>query len=129
MSVLIRGNTGEAIVGDGEGQAEARFDRLSGLAVTELRQHYAEMVARGRAFVAVNTAGAAPGTALATTAGAFALWNPPSSQVNLEIMEAEVVYLSGTLGAGVLYYVTHDYSAVAPTGTALVPKPLLLGST
>jgi hypothetical protein len=71
-------------------------------------------------------AGVAPGTSLSTTA-AFWLHNPIGSKVVLSIIRSSCGYLSGTIGAGTVFYTTHAGRAVArATGTAIVPRNRLL---
>lgn len=64
--------------------------------------------------------GVAPGTAIGTT-GAFTLQNPLGSGVNLVVMLAEMAYVSGTLGAGVVNYLVNGPATTAATGTAITP--------
>ena len=63
--------------------------------------------------------GVAPGTAHGTTAP-FTLYTPIGSGVDLVVLEAQMGYVSGTLGAGVVSYVANiDPTAAAVTGTAI----------
>jgi len=64
--------------------------------------------------------GVAPGTAAGTTA-AFALYNPAGSGVDLVIIKAALVYVSGTIGVGSVnwYYHTQTNGSVAITGIAI----------
>lgn len=84
---------------------------------------------RGKIMVASNAAaGVAPGTALSTTPP-IAIWNPPGSGVNLNIMKVCMGYISGTLGAGSIVYAYALAQVAAPTtGTELTPNCTLLGS-
>jgi len=84
-----------------------------------LSPRYRELAREGRVYGAVTAAsGVAPGTAIGTTA-AFDLWLPSGSDVVLELIACSVGYVSGTLGAGVMQYITHVRSEVAHTGTAI----------
>lgn len=94
-------------------------------------EQYADyyLLARAAAVFHAETAatGVAPGTAVGTTAP-FALYNPIGSGVNLVILEAQMGYVSGTLGAGVVHYVVNiNPAAAAVTGTAIVPVNAYLG--
>ena len=80
-------------------------------------------------FVAsTGVAGVAPGTVLSTTPP-FALWNPPGSGRNLYIIRVTLGYVSGTLGAGSLWYAFVNGQNTAPTtGTALTSNSSVIGS-
>jgi hypothetical protein len=64
----------------------------------------------------------APGTAIGTTA-AFTLYNPIGSGKRLVVNRCSLGYISGTLGAGTLFYcISNNATQPAPTGgTALTP--------
>lgn len=85
---------------------------------------------RGLAFVAsVAVAGVAPGTALGTTVP-FTLYNPKSSGKLLIPIEVSLGYVSGTLGAGTIAYVTSaTITEAAPAGTALTARSTKIGSS
>ena len=85
---------------------------------------YYDAAIDGRLFHASTAAtGVAPGTAIGTTA-AFSLHNPLGSAVDLAILVASMAYISGTLGAGVVWHLVNlDPSAAAPTGTAITERP------
>lgn len=78
----------------------------------------------GRLFHAATAAtGVAPGTAIGTTA-AFSLHNPAGSGIFVAILVVSMGYISGTLGAGVVWHLVNlDPSAAAPTGTAITERP------
>lgn len=79
-------------------------------------------------MVATPAAGVAPGTALSTTPP-FALWNPPGSGRNLIILRTRIGYVSGTLGAGQIWYSKIDLQSSAPTGgTTLAPRTSVVGN-
>lgn len=94
-----QGHTGESIVGMAHGK-------------------YFEAASRGLLFGACSQAGVAPGTALGTTA-AFALYNPPTSGKRLSVCKVSLGYVSGTLGAGVMFHCVN----VMVAGTALPAAP------
>lgn len=73
--------------------------------------------------------GVAPGTAHGTTAP-FTLYNPIGSGVDLVVLESNMGYVSGTLGAGVVSYVANiDPTAAAVTGTAITKVNGRLGGS
>ncbi len=86
----------------------------------DLLPKYAEQVKRGNVFSGGTAAtGVAPGTAIGTT-GAFTLANPSGSGVVLVPIVASMGYISGTLGAGVVWYLANtNPSAAAVSGTAI----------
>jgi hypothetical protein len=78
----------------------------------------------GRIFHAQTAVtGVAPGTSLGTTA-AFALHNPAGSGAKLAVQRAQLAYVSGTLGSGIVYHAMNPIPVSAvPSGTAIVPSP------
>lgn len=92
--------------------------------VVQKHGRYHDGAIDGRIFHASTAAtGVAPGTAIGTT-GAFTLHNPLGSAVNIAILVASMGYISGTLGAGVVWHLVNlDPSAAAPTGTAITERP------
>ena len=104
------GHAGELISGDAHGR-------------------FYEAVYRGNVYSAsAGVAGVAPGTALAATAQAIILYNPPATTgaKNLVILRASLGYVSGTLGAGSMVYGTAA-QIVAIGGTAVTIKSNMLG--
>lgn len=99
--------------------------------VQQAHAKYAEAVAAGRCFFAADDgSGNAPGTAIGTD-GIAGLENPLGSGVRLVVLRVSMGYISGTLGAGTIFYtVDDDPSSAVPiaTGTAITPASLLLGS-
>lgn len=133
---LLQGNVGApGATGNSDGsQVTGRFDRLGGLAVSQLGAPYLEMAARSQVFSAAIPPGTgqAPGTAIGTTA-CFTLANPATSGVNLALISISVGYISGTLGAGTLALLAHFVAGstiTAPSGgTAITPTCMKLGSS
>jgi hypothetical protein len=121
MPVQQTGLVGKQSYGDGS-QASVRQGRTGELIVQEYHAPLFQVTKEGGVFKAVTgVAGVAPGTALGATAG-FALYNPANSGVNLVILSAKLAYISGTLGAGALYWALNNAAAqAAPTGTAITP--------
>ena len=77
---------------------------------------YFDAAIDGRLF---HAAMAVPGAT-----AAFSLHNPLGSGVRLAILVASLAYISGTLGAGVVWHLVNlDPSAAAPTGTAITERP------
>ena len=91
----------------------------------------AEAVMASRVFYACDDGnGNAPGTALGTN-GIFALENPLQSGIKAIVLVVSMGYISGTLGAGSIFYTADDVpSSAVPiaTGTDIEPRSALLGS-
>ncbi len=105
------------------------YSRNRAKKVVQSSARYQDAVLRGRCF-AGNTAvtGVAPGTTISTTAG-FALYNPFASGVYLSVLRATLDYISGTLGAGTIFWAANvNPAAAATTGTAITSVNLLLGA-
>jgi hypothetical protein len=126
----IENAVGPQIAADGTfPKSRATRDASSG--VQDTHGHFQEAVGRGNVFTAVTgVAGVAPGTVLSTTPP-FTLSNPLGSGVNLVVLVAEFLYISGTIGAGTVYYgVNNAPGQAAPTGgTALTPINNIVGNT
>jgi hypothetical protein len=72
--------------------------------------------------------GVAPGTAISTTA-AFNLHNPQGSGKLLVVLAGSCGYVSGTLGAGAIYWCCNPTPvATAPSGTAITAVKTLVNS-
>ena len=127
--MLIEGRKGAPAskIADGV-QVAARITDTGGMAVTNMHGAYSDASIRGRMFAVCNaTGGIAPGTALSTTPP-IALWNPPGSGMNLVILRTSIGYVSGTLGAGCVYYgLTVGQASIPSTGTELTPVNCCLG--
>lgn len=91
---------------------------------------YYEATKRGILFHASTPdGGVAPGTDLTSTTPPVSLYNPNGSGVDLVIVKARLAYVSGTLGAGDMYWVANtNPAAAATTGTALTIVNGKLGS-
>lgn len=90
---------------------------------------YADVTRQARTFVAcTDVAGVAPGTALTTTPP-FTLYNPINSGVALVLVEARLVVVSGTLGAGFLALAGNPSLIQTPpaTGTPLTARCTFMG--
>jgi hypothetical protein len=127
---LAEGKVGPFNAADGS-MVNQRFGRSGEQIVADGHSHFQEAVQRGNVFTATTgTSGVAPGTALSTTPP-FSLYNPAGSNVNLVVLEAEMLYISGTFGAGVVYYAVNNANGqAAPTGgTTLTPICNKIGST
>ena len=97
------------------------YSRNRAKKVVQASARYQDAVLRGRCF-AGNTAvtGVAPGTSVSTTAG-FSLYNPFASGVMLSVLRATLDYISGTLGAGTIFWTANvNPAATATTGTAII---------
>jgi hypothetical protein len=126
----IENAVGPQIAADGTfPKSRATRDASSG--VQDTHGHFQEAVGRGNVYTAVTgVAGVAPGTVLSTTPP-FTLSNPLGSGVNLVVLVAEFLFISGTIGAGTVYYgVNNAPGQAAPTGgTALTPINNIVGNT
>lgn len=114
----------------GEGvEAQLRLSKYGYAGVAQASARYAEAVSRGRCYRGQTAvAGVAPGTSIGTT-GAFSLYNPANSGVNLVLLEVSMGYISGTLGAGTIFFVANtNINAAATTGTAITAVNALVGS-
>jgi hypothetical protein len=122
-------SVGERRQADGTA-AQARGTKTGGQAVQQEHGKYYEAGHRGRLFAACTpAAGAAPGTAVGTTA-AFSLFNPASSGYRLALKKVNIGYISGTLGAGTLYHCGDNSAnqAAPSSGTSITPVNLDLGN-
>jgi len=121
MSQLLS-RVGPLFQSDGTTPA-ARGGKTGELVVGQCHGKYYEAATRGNCYQAsVGSAGVAPGTAIGTTA-AFTLYNPIGSNRRLVVNRASLGYISGTLGAGTLFYCasTNPTAAAPSSGTALTP--------
>jgi hypothetical protein len=119
------GRVGENIAPDGV-YNPIRLAKTGAVAVSQAHAKHAEAVSRGNVFFASNAvAGVAPGTALGTTP-AFAIYNPPTSGVNLVMLRAYLGYVSGTLGAGTICLAQCAQTAAPTSGAALTVQNALL---
>ncbi len=105
------------------GPVGARFGKTGEQIVGQAHGKYFEAVHRGNCYCAsAGATGQAPGTALGATA-MFTLWNPSGSGKRLKVMRASLGYISGTLGAGSIFYcASSSPTTTLPTsGTAVTP--------
>ena len=127
MAQLIQGQTGPNTSADG-GQPLVRLGRTGETITQNLHGRYYEQAKRASLFSAMTAiTGVAPGTAFGTTA-AFTLANPSASAVDLSILFAAMGYVSGTLGAGVVCWLS-TISGTAPSGTAITVQTGRLGGS
>lgn len=90
------------------------------LAVVQSVPRFADPSLRGEIFTAVTAVGGvAPGTAIGTTA-AFTLFNPKNSGKVLIPIRVSMGYISGTLGAGTIFY-CGSAGIATPGGSGLAP--------
>lgn len=125
--MILEGRTGLIVTADGSANP-LRQDKTGALVTTWGHGAYQEAVIRGNVYAAgTAVTGVAPGTSIGTTA-AYTLFNPKNSGRNLVVLLASMGYISGTLGAGTVFYVANVNPAAADvSGTAIVPVNLLLG--
>lgn len=128
MALELQGKVGPQVAADAA-YTTIRTGRAGEVVVQDAHARHYEAVKRGNVFHAgTGAAGTAPGTVLSTTA-AFTVYNPAGSGKDLVILSAQMGYLSGTIGAGLVVYAANNNpiaAAVAP-GTALIPMNALLG--
>lgn len=103
-------------VGDGN-LAPARLLDAYALATSDAHGRYFDAVRRGNVFFVTSSGTQALSLNTATTATGILLWNPPSSGVNLVLLEAMVMAASLPAGAYATL-LTGGAQAAAPTGTA-----------
>jgi hypothetical protein len=107
----------------------SRCDNTGAMVTADGHGRYFEPSRRGYVFSAhTAVTGVAPGTALGTTA-AFCLHNPTGSGKWLVVQRLSMGYISGTLGAGTVSICSSTSGDAVPTGTAIVPRNLLVGSS
>lgn len=127
VNLILR--SGEVFQGDG-GEAHGRSTKEGALVVSDVGARFGEGATRDRVFhVSTLAAGVAPGTVLSVIPP-LAIYNPPGSNVILEMLSSTVGYVSGTLGAGCIVYAAN--SAAQPndpaTGAVLAIRSGKLGS-
>lgn len=105
-----------------------RGDSSAAQAVFAAHGKYHDAVLRGKCYGgATAPTGVAPGTSISTTA-AISLYNPAGSGYNLHVLRASMGYVSGTLGAGAVFWLANVLpTATATTGTAITKVNLLFG--
>ncbi len=124
---LWASSVGPTSQSDGVGPDAGRRDTTNSTVVQQAHGKYSEAVLRGRVFSAQTAAGGvAPGTALGTT-GAFTLYNPANSGVDLVIHKLGMGLISGTIGAGTVHICSSSAGDAVPTGTAITPRNRLVG--
>lgn len=106
-----------------------RSGRLQDLIVSELRARFAEDTTRGNVYslIVTNTTGIAAGNVTGAAAAAstqFAIWNPLSSGVNIELIEFTFGVVSGTIVGGPLIhnFFSSGLPSIASVGTAYSMK-------
>lgn len=118
MAWEIQGKVGPAGTPADGNTADLRLTRELGTVVGDGRGHFYESASRGTTFIACTAAaGIAPGTALTAT-GALMLANPTGSGKNLSILRAKMAYVSGTFGAGVIWWTSGINPASLPAETS-----------
>jgi hypothetical protein len=115
---------GEVIGGDTSTGAAStgRQDKMGGAVVSQGGGKYAEDSSRGRIWMACDQNVGVTVQTSPTTTGIISLYNPPGSQVSLEVLKVAIGYFSGTLPSG---YFAHAYNlpgtAAPSAGTLLTP--------
>jgi hypothetical protein len=103
-------------------KATLRQGREVQLIASDLSGKYYESASRQQTFIACTAAaGIAPGTVLTAT-GALMLANPVGSGYNLEILRARMAWVSGTFGAGTVWWVQGANPAALPAETAAAQR-------
>lgn len=98
--------------------------------ISQLNARYYENTYRGNTF-GVSYPAAALAVASATATGAFALWNPPGSNVNLSILDFEAVLVSFTASTNPLQVGLVAVPNQSPTSISAgnTPNSMLIGSS
>lgn len=121
--------TGVNAVQDGA-QVPLAVGRANELLTGVLMPRAAELALRGMVFSAAVPpgTGVAPGQTITTTA-AFNLHNPTGSGKNLVILTGSCGYVSGTLGAGAIFWCANTVPVTsAPSGTAITVVKTLVAA-
>ena len=123
MGLTFWGEVGPQTLSDGV-SAPLRLGRSGEAMQSPLHSHFYELAQRGNLFYGSTAAsGVAPGTSVGTTAP-FALYNPAGSGKNLVVVKASLGYISGTLGAGTVFWcANNNVVAAPPSGTAIAAVP------
>jgi hypothetical protein len=112
------------------GAQPGRFGKTGEQIVSSAHGKYYEATHRGSVYCASTGAtGQAPGTTIGTTA-MFTLWNPSGSGKRLKVMRASLGYISGTLGAGTIFYCVNNSptTTLPSSGTAVTPVNCDIGA-
>jgi hypothetical protein len=108
-------------------EVAAGFDTRNGLLVSQFAGQYAELVRQGKVFYASAAAVTLPVNAN-NLASVFTLYNPPGSNVNLEVIEANVatVLVTTVVDVAAIYYSTAAQTALGTFTTQGTVKNALL---
>lgn len=118
----------KAVSGTGN-VADFAMMRMSELAVNIGLPLGADVDRKGWCFTASQAAaGVAPGTSATTTTPNFTIWYPTGGSVRVYLVDAVYVYVSGTIGAGHIYY-GETASTAAPTGGTAISSFCTDGTT
>jgi hypothetical protein len=130
IDVRLEGTVGNNPVYTDGTKVGAKLDKNLNTDIILSHGNYREAVSRGNVNIAsVAVTGIAIGSAFSTTPP-LAVWNPIGSNVTLSILKTTLAYLSGTLSYGIVAYCSsYQGSTVPTTGTELVPKNALIGSS
>ena len=125
MPLPISGQCGEQIVSLGVTTQPLRQGRLADVIVSELHGRFYEQAASGRLFSAgsgVTALSANTITLSATSTPIVGVWNPPTSSVNLVILQLALQSLFNTwttpTGSGLFLIATSVGNTVISTGAA-----------
>lgn len=132
---MERFNVGPNYGGTGSDSPTQRIGTSGATIVADAHAHFWEAnrvgmqgTGQGLWCATVPATGVAPGTALSTAGNPLVLWNPPNSGVVAVIAAARMVFLSGTLGAGTIFYTAGESQVITPSaGTAISPVSNLIG--
>ena len=105
----------------------AGFDTRNGLLVSQFAGKYAELTRQGKVYFASAAAVTLPVNA-SSLASVFTVYNPPGSNVNLELVEANVATVLATtvVDAAAIYYSTAAQTALGTFTTQGTVKNCLL---
>ena len=125
----IVGRVGPITSGEGT-TPQTRSGKTGEQIIAQAHGKYYEAVHRGNCYCgSAGATGQNPGTALGTSA-LFTLWNPQGSGKRLKVMRASLGYISGTLGAGTIFYCVNNNptTALPSGGTAVTPVNCDIGA-
>lgn len=119
--MIVEGAVGAQALFDGA-KTQARFDRLGGVLVSELRGRYAEQAFRGNLYSG-SVVGQVTTVGLATTYTGLCLSNPIGSGINLEVLKVGYSFIVAfAAGAHVGLMTGYNSSTNVTHSVAVTPR-------
>ncbi len=109
------------------GDQKLRLDPLQAGVTTNLNGKYYEAARNGLVFTSGTLVGGVAMVSYGSTAAAFVLYNPSTSNRKLHVIKTKVGYVSGTQTPGFFCYSISSANQAVPTGTAAVVANNLIG--